>query len=85
MELRLVLTVTDFDQALTFYRDALGLEELPDPGRIGPIGLKARKTYEKHLTLGKFAEEFLNYLSAVFMPSDLEELSGIESVEFQHF
>jgi lactoylglutathione lyase len=29
MELRLVLTVTDFDQALTFYRDALGLEELP--------------------------------------------------------
>ena len=29
MELRLILTVTDFDQALTFYRDALGLEELP--------------------------------------------------------
>jgi catechol 2,3-dioxygenase-like lactoylglutathione lyase family enzyme len=29
MELRLVLTVTDFDQTLTFYRDALGLEELP--------------------------------------------------------
>jgi lactoylglutathione lyase len=29
MELRLVLTVTDFDQALTFYRDALGLAELP--------------------------------------------------------
>jgi catechol 2,3-dioxygenase-like lactoylglutathione lyase family enzyme len=29
MELRLILTVTDFDQTLTFYRDALGLEELP--------------------------------------------------------
>jgi lactoylglutathione lyase len=29
MELRLVLTVTDFEQALAFYRDALGLEELP--------------------------------------------------------
>ena len=29
MELRLVLTVADFDAALAFYRDALGLEELP--------------------------------------------------------
>jgi predicted enzyme related to lactoylglutathione lyase len=29
MELRLVLTVDDFDEALAFYRDALGLEELP--------------------------------------------------------
>jgi catechol 2,3-dioxygenase-like lactoylglutathione lyase family enzyme len=29
MELRLVLTVADFQQALAFYRDALGLEELP--------------------------------------------------------
>jgi lactoylglutathione lyase len=28
MELRLVLTVDDFDQALAFYRDALGLPEL---------------------------------------------------------
>ena len=28
MELRLVLTVDDFDQALGFYRDALGLPEL---------------------------------------------------------
>jgi catechol 2,3-dioxygenase-like lactoylglutathione lyase family enzyme len=27
-ELRLVLTVADFDAALAFYRDALGLEEL---------------------------------------------------------
>jgi lactoylglutathione lyase len=27
MELRLVLTVDDFDQALAFYRDALGLPE----------------------------------------------------------
>ena len=29
MELRLVLTVENFDEALAFYRDALGLEELP--------------------------------------------------------
>jgi predicted enzyme related to lactoylglutathione lyase len=29
MELRLVLTVEDFDAAVAFYRDALGLEELP--------------------------------------------------------
>ena len=29
MELRLVLTVGDFDAAVAFYRDALGLEELP--------------------------------------------------------
>jgi lactoylglutathione lyase len=28
MELRLVLTVDDFDDALSFYRDALGLAEL---------------------------------------------------------
>jgi lactoylglutathione lyase len=29
-ELRVVLTVEDFDQALAFYRDALGLEQLAD-------------------------------------------------------
>jgi lactoylglutathione lyase len=29
MELRLVLTVADFEGALALYRDALGLEELP--------------------------------------------------------
>ena len=29
MELRLVLTVEDFDAAVALYRDALGLEELP--------------------------------------------------------
>jgi catechol 2,3-dioxygenase-like lactoylglutathione lyase family enzyme len=29
MELRLVLTVADFEEAIAFYRDALGLEELP--------------------------------------------------------
>jgi catechol 2,3-dioxygenase-like lactoylglutathione lyase family enzyme len=29
VELRLVLTVADFEVALAFYRDALGLEELP--------------------------------------------------------
>jgi methylmalonyl-CoA/ethylmalonyl-CoA epimerase len=29
-ELRVTLTVDDFDQALAFYRDALGLEELAD-------------------------------------------------------
>jgi catechol 2,3-dioxygenase-like lactoylglutathione lyase family enzyme len=38
MELRLVLTVADFDAARAFYRDALGLEELhaweADDGRV---------------------------------------------------
>ncbi len=29
-ELRVALTVPDFDQALAFYRDALGLEQLAD-------------------------------------------------------
>lgn len=29
MELRLVLTVENFEEAVAFYRDALGLEELP--------------------------------------------------------
>jgi methylmalonyl-CoA/ethylmalonyl-CoA epimerase len=29
-ELRVVLTVPDFDRALAFYRDALGLEQLAD-------------------------------------------------------
>jgi catechol 2,3-dioxygenase-like lactoylglutathione lyase family enzyme len=30
MKLRIVLTVADFDQAVAFYRDALGLEQLAD-------------------------------------------------------
>ncbi len=30
MELRVVLTVPDFDAAVAFYRDALGLEQLAD-------------------------------------------------------
>jgi catechol 2,3-dioxygenase-like lactoylglutathione lyase family enzyme len=30
MELRVVLTVPDFDEALAFYRDALGLEQVAD-------------------------------------------------------
>lgn len=30
MELRVVLTVPDFDSAIAFYRDALGLEQLAD-------------------------------------------------------
>lgn len=30
MEFRVVLTVPDFDEALAFYRDALGLEQLAD-------------------------------------------------------
>lgn len=30
VELRVVLTVPDFDEALAFYRDALGLEQLAD-------------------------------------------------------
>jgi len=29
-ELRVALTVADFDQALAFYRDALGLEQVAD-------------------------------------------------------
>ena len=29
-ELRLAFTVKDFDQALAFYRDALGMEQLAD-------------------------------------------------------
>jgi lactoylglutathione lyase len=38
-EMRLVVTATDYDDALTFYRDALGLPELgafasPDGGRV---------------------------------------------------
>jgi catechol-2,3-dioxygenase len=30
MEFRVVLTVPDFDEAVAFYRDALGLEQLAD-------------------------------------------------------
>jgi lactoylglutathione lyase len=30
MELRVVLTVADFDRAVAFYRDALGLEQVAD-------------------------------------------------------
>ena len=30
MELRVALTVPDFDQAVAFYRDALGLEQIAD-------------------------------------------------------
>jgi methylmalonyl-CoA/ethylmalonyl-CoA epimerase len=30
MELRIVLTVPDFDEAVAFYRDTLGLEQLAD-------------------------------------------------------
>ena len=41
-ELRLVLTVEDFDAALAFYRDALGLEEVhaweAQAGRIAILG-----------------------------------------------
>jgi lactoylglutathione lyase len=41
-ELRTVLTVSDFDEALTFYRDALGLEQLADwsgpDGRVILLG-----------------------------------------------
>ena len=29
-ELRVAMTVTDFDEALTFYRDTLGLEQIAD-------------------------------------------------------
>ena len=34
-ELRLVVTAGDFDEALRFYRDALGLEELPSVSSPG--------------------------------------------------
>jgi lactoylglutathione lyase len=41
-ELRVVLTVPDFDAALAFYRDALGLEQLADwrsdDGRVVLLG-----------------------------------------------
>lgn len=41
-ELRLVLTVDDFDRALAFYRDALGLEEIAaweaQEGRVVLLG-----------------------------------------------
>jgi len=41
-ELRVALTVKDFDQALTFYRDTLGLEQLADwsseTGRVVVLG-----------------------------------------------
>jgi lactoylglutathione lyase len=30
MEFRVALTVPDFDQALAFYRDTLGLEQIAD-------------------------------------------------------
>jgi catechol 2,3-dioxygenase-like lactoylglutathione lyase family enzyme len=51
MELRLVLTVDDFDQALAFYRDALGLPEREsweaesDDARIAILALE-RATLE---------------------------------------
>jgi lactoylglutathione lyase len=42
MELRVVLTVPDFDEALAFYRDALGLEQLADwSGEDGRVVLLA--------------------------------------------
>ena len=38
MEFRVVLTVPDFDAAVAFYRDALGLEQLADwSGRDGRV------------------------------------------------
>jgi catechol 2,3-dioxygenase-like lactoylglutathione lyase family enzyme len=37
MEFRVVLTVPDFDEAVAFYRDALGLEQLAGwSGKDGP-------------------------------------------------
>lgn len=40
MELRIVLTVPDFDQAVAFYRDAMGLEQLADwSGEDGRVAL----------------------------------------------
>jgi catechol 2,3-dioxygenase-like lactoylglutathione lyase family enzyme len=38
MELRVALTVPDFDQAVALYRDALGLEQLADwSGELGRV------------------------------------------------
>jgi catechol 2,3-dioxygenase-like lactoylglutathione lyase family enzyme len=49
MELRVALTVEDFDRALSFYRDALGLEQTADwsseDGRVVLLGA-ARGTLE---------------------------------------
>jgi len=41
-ELRVALTVADFDEAVTFYRDAMGLEQLADwSGEDGRVILLA--------------------------------------------
>ena len=50
-ELRVALTVEDFDQALAFYRDALGLEQVADwsseSGRVvGEVRAGARQWVE---------------------------------------
>ena len=60
MELRLVLTVDDFEQALTFYRDTLGLPELAvweSPGDARVVLLEAG-----HATL-----ELVNEAQAAFI------------------
>jgi lactoylglutathione lyase len=38
-ELRVALTAADFDEALAFYRDALGLEQLADCSKDGRVVL----------------------------------------------
>ena len=48
-ELRVALTVADFDEAVAFYRDALGLEQLADwSGEDGRVVLRSggRATFE---------------------------------------
>lgn len=61
-ELRIVLTVPDFDRALAFYRDALGLEQLADwssaSGRV--ILLDGG-----HATLELFDEAQAEYVDAI--------------------
>ena len=64
MELRLVLTVDDFDQALAFYRDSLGLPELAvweSPGDARVVLLDA----------GRATLELVNEAQAAFI-DDIE-------------
>ena len=63
MELRLVLTVDDFEQALAFYRDTLGLPELAvweSPGEARVVLLEAG-----HATLELVNEAQAAYIDEV--------------------
>jgi methylmalonyl-CoA/ethylmalonyl-CoA epimerase len=61
-ELRVALTVADFDQALAFYRDALGLEQLADfSGANGRVVLLAAG----RATLELFDESQAGYVDEI--------------------